>query len=328
MSNKRIVTLDLDRIVAMIFVMFIHSPINADPKDNPAMFFLKGFIACGAVPTFFLLSGYLSAGKINSPTLGMGAYVGGRFRALIIPFLFWNTLVLLLVFAAKNMGLNTFARGSGAYFDVQPTFTSIASALFGIGRSPIVYQFWFLRDLIVVSLFAPVICRCLPHLPLLPWLLFFVPLPLASSLGFFLLGYQLQAIFPDVPNPKLPASALFCFAWILLGWGLIWEWTSLPFLLQQLGSVFFIFHLAAMLAATRVGQRLSLIGPAVFLVYALHEPTQTIIAKASQAYGLPGYGGLVYFLLIPGIVFPACVLAYYALRRFCPFLLPYLTGGR
>jgi hypothetical protein len=66
----------------------------------------------------------------------------------------------------------------------------------------------------------------------------------------------------------------------------------------------------------------------MFLVYAIHEPTQTIMAKIWLARGWPWYGSLLCFLLIPLVVFPTCILAYSWLRRWTPRLLLYVTGGR
>jgi len=146
----------------MFFVMFIHSPGNADMQTAPEIFLLKGFISSGAVPVFFLLSGYFGARKIDLKSVSPGHYIQEKIHTLIIPFLFWNSAVLVLVFTVKYFHMDSAFRGSGAYFDVSPNASSIGAALFGIGRCPIVYQFWFLRDLIVVVFLAFVLCRYFP----------------------------------------------------------------------------------------------------------------------------------------------------------------------
>jgi len=327
-SSTRLPVLDLLRVIAMFFVMLMHSPVTGDPKDKPAVFFLKSFIASGAVPLFFLLSGYLGARKINDRGVSIGCYAKEKLHTLVIPFLFWNALVLSLVFLAKAIGLDSVSRSSGAYFDVEPTVSSIASALLGIGRPPIVYQFWFLRDLIVVTLVSFVICRYIPRIPLLPWLLFFIPIPMASSMGYFLLGYTIQPYFSTSQYFVGQSLGSYCIAWILLGCGTIVMWTSIPFPLQQIGSTTFILFLSLLLSRFALGQRLAVLGSSTFLVYAIHEPMQTFIAKIWLAHGWPLYGSLFSFLLIPIVVLPLCILAYYFIRRLLPWLLPYVTGGR
>ena len=328
MSSPRQAVLDLLRVIAMFFVMLMHSPVTGDPRNESVVFFLKSFLASGAVPLFFMLSGYLGARKINDRGVNIGSYAGEKLRTLVIPFLFWNALVLSLVFLAKALGVDSLFRSSGAYFDVEPTLSSMASAFFGIGRSPIVYQFWFLRDLIVVSVVSFAVCRYLPRIPLLPWLLFFIPVPMAHSLGYFLLGYTLQPSLPTSPYLVGQSLGSYCVAWILLGCWTLLMGTSIPYPLQQIGSAAFIFFLTLLLSRLALGQRLAVLGSSTFLIYAIHEPMQTIMAKIWLEQGWPLYGSLFCFLLIPFVVFPTCILAYYFLRRLSPGLLPYMTGGR
>ena len=328
MDSTRNATLDLIRVTGMLFVMFIHSPLEADIQTSPAMFFLKHFIARGAVPVFFLLSGYLGARRINSSSCSAKSFIKGKLETLVVPFLFWNSFVLLLVFLAKYAGLDSIARGNGTYFDVELSASSIGCALFGIGRYPIVYQFWFLRDLIVVTFVAFALCRYAPKVPLLPWLLFFVPLPMASSLGYYLLGHQLNANLPPDRFPDVRPSCLYCGCWFLMGIAILVGSIQIPFPLQQLGSSAFIFMLAIILSWNSFTRRLSVLGPGVFFVYATHEPLQTILAKGWQAFHLPAYGTLFCFLLIPGVVFATCMSAYFVIRRVFPRSMALVTGGR
>lgn len=74
MTRNRLPILDILRVVGMLFVMFIHSPVDGDAKSSPAIFLLKGYFASGAVPVFFLLSGYLGAKSLQTPTLRISAF--------------------------------------------------------------------------------------------------------------------------------------------------------------------------------------------------------------------------------------------------------------
>jgi fucose 4-O-acetylase-like acetyltransferase len=312
----------------MLFVMFIHSPVDGDAKSSPAIFLLKGYFASGAVPIFFLLSGYLGAKTLQTPTLRFSAFARNKLRTLIIPFLFWNLFVLILVFSAKSSGLASGFRGSGAYFDVEFSLSSIACATFGIGRPPIVYQFWFLRDLIVVSFAAFILRRALPKIPLLPWFFFFIPIPMASSLGYYLLGHHLHGILPTEKFPKVDSSLIFCLCWFGMGIGVLVGWVNIPYPIQQVGSASFILMIAISLAATRLRHKVALLGPATFFVYATHEPLQTIIAKVWQALNIPHYGTLFCFLLIPASVYLISVVGYFFLCKITPQLMSVATGNR
>jgi fucose 4-O-acetylase-like acetyltransferase len=328
MTQNRISVLDIIRVVGMLFVMFIHSPVDGEAATSPAIFLLKGYFASGAVPIFFLLSGYLGAKSLQSPTLRFSSFAKNKLHTLIIPFLFWNIVVIILVFSAKSSGLASGFHGSGAYFDVEFSLSSIACAIFGIGRFPIVYQFWFLRDLIVISFAAFILCRALPRIPLFPWFFFFIPLPMASSLGFYLLGNHLHGILPQERFPKVPSSLIFCLCWFGMGIGVLPGLINIPNPIQQIGSASFIFMVAISLSATRWSQKLALLGPATFFVYATHEPLQTIFAKVWKALDIPYYGSLFCFLLIPASVYFICVVVYFFMCRITPKFMSLATGNR
>jgi surface polysaccharide O-acyltransferase-like enzyme len=328
LNSKRNAILDLVRIIGMILVMLIHSPGDENMKSAPGIFFLRYFIASGAVPVFFMLSGYLGARKIDSASVSIMQYLREKCRTLISPFLFWNTTVLLLVFSAKYMGLDSSFRGAGQYFDVNLTFSSIATALLGIGRLPIVYQFWFLRDLIVVVILVFILRRYVPGIPLLPWLVFFIPLPIASSLGYYLIGHQLHSILPTTQFPSCRSSTLYCACWLLMGAGVISGIVAIPYPFQQIGSAAFIFMLAIIVSTASFATRLSALGSSVFFVYATHEPLQTIIGKLWQAHQFPAFGSPFCFLIIPAIVFPSCLFACWIMRRMFPRFMLFATGGR
>jgi hypothetical protein len=198
----------------------------------------------------------------------------------------------------------------------------------GIGRTPIVYQFWFLRDLIIATFLAFFLCRHVPKIPLLPWLFFFIPLPVAASLGYYLLGYQLHSYLLPGKFPTVHVSFLYCACWLLMGIGVLVNMIVIPFPLQQIGSAAFIFMLAIIAAANSLTARLSILGSAVFFVYAAHEPLQTILSKSWQILHIPAYGTFLCFLLIPAVVFPLCVVTYRILRNLAPRLTAFVTGGR
>lgn len=328
MASMRNITFDLVRVIGIFFVMLMHSPVVADVTSTPEIFFLKKFIAGGAVPSFFFLSGYLGAGKMASSSISARAYFQGKLRTLVIPFLFWNTLVLLLVFCMKYAGMDSALQGGGAYFQVELSVSAIAAALFGIGRTPIVYQFWFLRDLIVVVPVAFILCRYAPRIPFLPWLLFFIPVPMASSLAYYLLGYQMHSSFPSMKLPDWKSSVGYCTCWLLMGVGIALEIVHVPYPLWQMGNAAFIWMLASIASACPFPARLASFGPAVFFIYATHEPLQTLMGRLWQRLNIPAYDTLFCFLVVPMVAFLLCLLAYRLFQRIAPGVLAFATGGR
>lgn len=329
MTSPRYPVLDQLRVIAMFMVLLVHSPVNEELWTTPVVSFLQRFIAVGAVPAFFMLSGYLGARKLDSRSISFREYSLEKIRTLVIPFLFWNLSVLSLVLLIKILGLDSGFRGQGAYFDVELTFSSIVSAMFGIGRWPIVFQLWFLRDLIVVVFLAFFIRRYLPKIPLLPWLLLLlVPVPMASSLGYYLLGHWMRESLPPDKFPEVRGSVLFCVSWILLGIWMTMGAFVVPYPLLQIGSAAFALMLAIATVSTPWLGRLSVLGPAMFFVYATHSLLFTVIGKMWQVSGLRGYGSIFCYLIVPLIVFPLCVGAYWVLKALSPRLIALATGGR
>jgi len=327
MNKTRIAALDLTRPIGMFFVMLIHSSFIENGNRSVAHFILKMHIGSGAVPMFFLLAGYLSARDMDSPEMKTSEFIAKKARRLIVPFLFWNVLLLVLVFAVKLSGASSALRGSGAYLDVAGSPTSILSALVGVGRFPIVYQFWFLRDLIVVSIACFLLRGLVSRIPFLPWMLLLAPLPMAGSMGFYLLGYSTRNVAPT-DLPRQDSSAFYCVLWIALGVGQFYSHMTIPPLIQRLGSAVFILMLSNALSHRSVGARLSAGGALIFFVYAAHEPLQTTMAKSWQLLNIPGFGSLWCFLVIPAVAYVVCWLVYRVLRRYAPRLMPFMTGDR
>lgn len=317
--------IDILRVIAIFFVMLIHS--SADSRHD-LIFFFKVFIANGAVPVFFILSGYLGARKIDSPECSARDYFFAKFHGLIIPYAFWNIVLLGLVLIFKSLGIGDLFRGGGSYFDVEPSISSITSALLGINRFPIVYQFWFLRDLILASFAAFFIIRYLPRIPFLPWLLFFVPLPIASSLGYFLLGYEIKRLKFDDLDQLFQGVNIFLCVWIIAGIATISGKFSIPYPLVQLGSAAFLIFIANLISHIPHAAKLGALGSATFFVYAVHEPSQTVITKCLEKVGISVEANITWFFVIPFFVFGISSVVFHCLARFLPRFLAMITGGR
>ena len=306
--------------------MLVHS--HGDTSD-PNIYFFKTFLAGGAVPAFFILSGYLGSRKIHSPDTHWRDYTKDKFLTLVAPYIFWNCLLLLLVLALKVSGLDQALKGSGGYLNVDfSSFESIVAAFFGIGRFPLVYQFWFLRDLIVVSFAAFLICRLFPQIIFICLILPLIPLPFAASAGYFLLGLALGKTNLDFDQYR-PGIFLYCVAWLILGItdSVIKDFEIQPPFLQLGGAAFFFFA-SALMSRWKVGRALAVFGPMTFFVYAVHEPTQTLITKIWEKSRVPGVGTLLSFCAVPLIVFAGSVLGYVLLQRLAPTMLRLSTGNR
>ncbi|MCW1885180.1 acyltransferase [Luteolibacter flavescens] len=323
-STLRDPALDVLRVVAMICVMMVHTPKGVDGVTT----FLKHYMATAGVPAFFILSGYLSARKIADRDHRPRDFFREKFRTLIVPYLIWNVLVLAAILILKTFIPGTDSLGNGNYFGVDFEPWSMTCAIFGIGRSPIVYQFWFLRDLIIVSFIAFFLCRALPQASIIGWLLLLIPLPFVPSLGLFLVGISIGGRQSLTDRWDLGKSLIFGAGWIAVGIAATNGLLSIPSAAYQIFGTVFLYSLSTLVSRGPGGGHIATWGPMTFLAFAIHEPLQTIIFKVWEKLAWPRFGTVITNLLVPLLIFAVSLGIYHLMRRISPKLLLLLTGGR
>ena len=110
--------------------------------------FISDGIASCAVPLFFLFSAYLQAKKKDTYIV----LIKKKFKSLCVPYIIWVVLYFLYFILSNNQ----------LYDSCWWNFRSIFYFLIGFaetnGGAPLAAsQFWFVRDLIIFSLFSPVL---------------------------------------------------------------------------------------------------------------------------------------------------------------------------
>ena len=139
-----------------IFVLFIHSYFAQNNGDNSLIaiinhktsYFFSRSITQFAVPMFFILSGISFFKGYNNKKYPQK--IKSRIFSLIIPYLLWNTLWMLWeIFCSYSFMANFSA--SEAF---PLTASSILKGIFFYGAYP---PFWFIFDLIVFTVAAPLV---------------------------------------------------------------------------------------------------------------------------------------------------------------------------
>lgn len=142
-QSKRIPYISMLQVVGPIFVVLGHS-LNGLSNNGWWYVFSKKWIYIFHMPLFFLISGYLLAFKGYLGEKKYGQFVVGKFKRLMIPYLFWNLLFWVPKFLAQD-------------FIADYATLNIANALkaFIFPRQNVWGHTWFLMGLFVVYLLTP-----------------------------------------------------------------------------------------------------------------------------------------------------------------------------
>lgn len=166
-------SIDLVRFPLILGVIFIHTygtellsegPLSGSGAVQSIYEFTRELLSEGigrvAVPLFFMISGFLFFLNTDFNKATYLRKLRSRSKSLLIPYLFWNIAFLIFYYVASHLPvLQQFFKGA----DYSLEF--VLSSLWGKHNPeevnpmtyPIAYQFWFIRDLMVVVLLTPLI---------------------------------------------------------------------------------------------------------------------------------------------------------------------------
>jgi surface polysaccharide O-acyltransferase-like enzyme len=158
-------------------VVFIHNTLNKGVtfSDGTQIFEVPLYVAkikelAGAftgiaVPLFFLISGFLL--YIKEPKFLEN--LNKKCRTILLPYILWAILVTIFLFTAQSFSFTKpyFATNIVRDFkiiDWIDVFVGKFTAVRGY-QYPLVYQFWFLRDLFVLNLLFVIIKKIIDYYP-------------------------------------------------------------------------------------------------------------------------------------------------------------------
>jgi hypothetical protein len=302
---------------------------------------IAGVWARNNVSLLFLMSGYLFFHTFQLNWQNYHHKLSRRMRTLVIPYLFWNIANLLfLAFIQALPYTSSFFSGERIPI-AEYTVVNYLDALLGLDGEPVAYAFWFLRDLILMVMFAPIFFLLAKHLP---WV---------AAVGFYVYWF----ISPD-PVVILTPRSLF---WFYLGAVLAIQRASLDWLDQWRGWIVWLYlvisivdaavqpqnrflHHTAMtvgvaafwVLAARIGlypkleNFLGRWAAGSFFVFAFHEPLLTILAKLfSRLLDLSSDAQVVsFYVLLIVLTSVGSMLAWKLGMRYAPALTRFVSGGR
>lgn len=204
-------TVDFLRFPLIMAVVLIHCdyPTNTlcDVRDTAPIFFaiqqfFQHHIYTVAVPLFFFISGYLFFRNGIPDANGLRNKVTARVHTLLIPYLLWNTAGMLLFLLKAGPLLGFFPQ----YADFGHTIPELLQGYLALPYNdwmyPYAFSLWFIRNLIIIIAFIPMVCMLLRYLK---GFAFIVPAILATVFPEFCFGIFTSLLY-FVSGACLPIS--------------------------------------------------------------------------------------------------------------------------
>lgn len=346
----KIESIDVLRFPLILLVLFVHTI----PEEIVPVPFTFSMEACYtwvseilshhlgriAVPMFFVFSGYLYFFKIGDFTLEHYKRQSlRRIISLFIPYFLWN-IVFILVTLAKNFLFVKIGMGE----DVLLTSLRRATYYDVFWGGPFVFPFWYVRDLMVMSVLSPLFYfffNKTKNVGMLILILIYittwesgVPGVSSTAITFFGIGsylgmykYDITALLQEYNQYKVPLALLALLCATSLGGTVYYEIAIRVFIIIGVIAVLYMGFLLT--KREKIKTSLLKLAPSVFFIYAIHSVYIINWIKGSF-YSLDLYEEawyrLITYLITPFLTAIVCLLLYGLLKKLTPRLLLLLEG--
>ena len=336
----------------IIFVLYIHSGFHANEIDGMYWnHFIQEFISVKvgrlAVPLFFMISGYLFFLNTDSGILSIKNKMMSRVHSILIPYIYGCIFfVMFLLLIQFIPGVANFMNG-----DILPLFNksmlNILKSVFWIsdgGNTPLAFQLWFLRDLIIIIALTPLLYY---FLRLLKWwalpLLFalsylsITPESFLSSLFWFTLGGIFVFTKTSIEYRKSKWGLIILFLYLIvslyeqiIGGGSYFESLQKVLILLGIVGIWFCYDtLVCNNFSLKDTKWLSIACSFTLFIYLFHEPTLNIVRKLIViGIGKSSAGYLISYLISPYLLVFCAIVVGVILKRTIPRIYSNLVGGR
>lgn len=334
--------IEIASFLATIMVLYIHASF-AVLQRPVSYYFVESLIGDGicriAVPFFFFKSGYFFFLHVRG-FKAIPHKIVTRIRSLAVPYFLWATLGLLFLFIVS------FIPTLQGFIVRDLPWHSVHSLGKYFVFSPINYQLWFLKDLLILAVLSPVVYASVRYLSWIPALLLgaqYLVFPstfgifyAAFPLFFFVLGTTLAMKKPQLIEYS-PKETIFYLLLALFTIFSLYNATSKPLtipfynwlnqFLPILGIAVFWFTLLRIKDwDTVIPVQFTTLS---FFIYLAHEPMQTFIKK-SFILVMPQSTVVMLcsYLLLPMISLAICIVAGLSLKKYLPQVYSVLVAGR
>lgn len=320
------------KIVATVMVMYIHSANIFGYANMTQPYYVRPFalLANTGVPVFMLISGFLFFRR----EVKWSDNFKKKLKRLALPFLIWSSLWILFELAGHFIMPSRFEDVLGW------SFPEFLNKLIGIPfvTGPLYGPLWYVRDLFIISVFAPLIQKPVRRFPLIflvcAGVLWFSPVNqmVKQTVVLFIAGGVLSVKSEWISRFKLIDHKFGLLALALgIGFSLIVIGESyFTYCFYQLAILCYIS--AAFLICNALEKRQGVktfsafLSGYIFVIYVTHGKLLSIlqIVYTSKLHGavLTAAG----YFLIPLICFGVCLVFSMAFKKLLPKVYKICTG--
>lgn len=367
-NNLRSQSLDLLRFPLAVVILLIHvfstSGIifqgkTLDFESFPFFLFVNrfidGFLRGQSVPIYYFISGFVFflGGKMTKEI-----YINkfrNRVKSLLVPYLIWNTLAILLLIVTLYSSFNQY---KGHVAEFTPSLEGFLSAFwmyhgelegvyFADMFFPINAPLWFVRNLMVVVAFTPIIYHLLKRLKhyfviflgLVWFVTYFFSInsySFSDAFFFFILGAYMSIYKNDILTIWGRYFKLSVVAYLMLG-GLFllsaYFYPDFKAIIKQLNilvGLVFAYNLSAWLLKRNICKPNKFLSSSSFFIYISHFLIAGKILKLTYLFVKPNSSLSLLFVYMFAVLITlgTLLLAYYLMHRYTPALLKVISGRK
>lgn len=366
-AELRTQALDLLRFPLAIVILTLHifaaanadiATYNLNSENGISIFnltiqFIEAFFRNQSVPIYFFISGYVFF--IGLQKWSKEKYIKkitNRKKSLLYPYLIWNTIMLLasliVLYIAPNimngqLGDFTIEGFLSVYWRYDGTLTNALPSY-----KPMNYPLWFVRDLMIIVLLAPLLYKALKKIGrnvviffAILWatlrLLKIEIIPSADGLLFFSFGAYMSINGKDMIAEFYKYNKLAAISFLLLGLvHIIAQNYNLDLLIRVIkipmifAGLFFAYNISAWLIKNKNVKVNKFLSSASFFIYISHAVICSKVLLVMKLIFQPNNGLMFTFTYITSVIATVLILlfSFYLMSRFTPKFLSIIAGRK
>jgi fucose 4-O-acetylase-like acetyltransferase len=348
--SKRIHSL---RFLLIVFVVFIHNTVighGVNFSNGIQTFAVPLYVAKAkelaeaftgiAVPLFFLISGFLL--YVKNPKYMEN--LKKKCQTILLPYVLWTILVVFFLFVAQSFNFTKQYFANNIIRNFEPIdFIDAFIGKFTAAREyqyPLVFQFWFLRDLFIFNLLFTIIKKVVDSCPGGIFVLFFilwtsdiniyvvnVGALFFFTLGYFIVKYKLD--YKRLDNIKTLDMIIMYTITIIASLFFRERAPTISAINKIVGIIFFIKLSYYFVKESKIYETLAWLEQYAFWVYATHGIAIAVMIKLSVKI-MPMHDSwlLAHYFLVTLLCIFVLISIGIVFRKIFPKIFSILTGGR